>query len=212
MLAARGIIRRYLAANQVYVSKLSRNVQERDILKHRVFEGAVSVQLFDTLNKTSGNIMHRNGVVTFNTPDEKERCLDESHYFSGNSFHHATILPVHENDFFMNERAINERKFFRVYPHGILDSCIVNNIPTGIKEEDMMGVDLDGLVECRIFANAEKQKSKNPKDMQFGLFFFENANKCNQFVSECFKKEHVINDQELKAISTARTPAFVGSE
>merc|ERR1712046_263482 len=113
----------------------------------------------------------------------------------------------------------NPEYFYTVHAHRPFDVSIVNNICKDVIEEDLMGLEIEGLEEVRLFSNEEKHNNNSGSvDLkQWGHFYFvDNANRM-KFEKECRNKQHIINDFNLvarQAVSTNEdsrgAPTYVG--
>ena len=74
-------LRRFLTTKQVYVTGLSPRIQDQDVLNHRLFKNAESVELIQRENKQQ-QLMGHNAIITFPEEEDKKRVLVESHYYA----------------------------------------------------------------------------------------------------------------------------------
>ena len=201
--------KRFLSRTQVYVKYLNPRTTEEHLKNYRLFKNAKEFELNEVLNKNTGKVRHIGAVITFETEAEKQECLIDSLYFSKNSMHQASMLPVSELDWMSDPEY-----FYTVHAHRPFDLSIVNNICKEVTEEDLMGLDIEGLEEVRLFSNEEKHSSNNKNVVelkQWAHFYFTDNQTRSKFENECKNKQHIINDFNLVARQAAQTIGSKGS-
>ena len=87
---------RDLSKTAVHVRNLNPNTKEEHLRKYRLFRNAIKIELSEKVNKkyTTTTPLCKNGIITFATEQEKQQCLIDCLYFSGQSLLQATIHKI----------------------------------------------------------------------------------------------------------------------
>jgi len=195
--AGKYISRRALSRTEVFVRQINGRVTEEELKSYRLFKNSTQIKIAEKISKRTGKPMSANAIISFETEVEKQQCLIDSLYYSGNSLHQAAMLPISEMDWHTDPKY-----FFVVHPHSPFDISMVNNIDKDVNEQDLMDIGIEGLEEVRLFKNEQKflQTNNNAVDLkQFAQFYFINSQTRNTFEYECRNKQHVVNGLNLVA-------------